>query len=43
MRPSKREHDGQQDLLRARLEQIVDFSHPLAKLARQIDWEFLEQ
>src|SRR3984957_3400716 len=43
MRPTKRDQDGQQDLLRSRLDQIVDLAHPLAKLARSIDWSFLEQ
>ena len=31
------------DLLLARLDQIVDMGHPLAKLAATIDWGFLEQ
>jgi hypothetical protein len=36
--------DGwQKDLFRARLDQIVDMIHSLAKLARAIDWGFLEQ
>lgn len=30
-------------LFRARLDQIVDMGHPLAKLARAIAWGFLEQ
>ena len=34
---------GQTDLFRARLDQIVDLQHPLAKLARTIDWGFLEE
>ena len=43
MRPKERRESGQNDLFRARLEQIVDLGHPLAKLARAIDWRFLEQ
>ena len=43
MRPTKRDQGGQQDLLRSRLDQIVDLAHPLAKLGRSIDWSFLEQ
>src|ERR1700749_5062884 len=43
MRPAKRDQGGQQDHLRSRLDQIVDLAHPLAKLARSIDWSFLEQ
>ncbi len=43
MRPTKQDQGGQQYLLRSRLDQIVDLAHPLAKLARGIDWSFLEQ
>ena len=42
MRPRQRRDSGQRDLFRARLDQIVDMQHPLAKLARAIDWGFLE-
>src|SRR5689334_23709595 len=42
MRPAERRDSGQQDLLRSRLDQIVDPAHPLAKLGRTIDWGFLE-
>lgn len=41
MRPRQRHDSGQRDLFRARLDQIVDMEHPLAKLARVIDWQFL--
>ena len=43
MRPKERRDSGQNDLLQARLEQIVDKGHPLAKLAATIDWRFLEE
>jgi IS5 family transposase len=43
MRPKERRDGGQKDLFRARLDQIVDMSHPLAKLARAVDWSFLEK
>ncbi len=43
MRPKERRDSGQKDLFRARLDQIVDLGHPLAKLAATIDWGFLEQ
>jgi len=43
MRPKERRDSGQKDLFRARLDQIVDIGHPLAKLAQAIDWGFLEQ
>jgi len=42
MRPRERRETGQNDLFKARLDQIVDIDHPLAKLARAIDWGFLE-
>ena len=42
MRPRERRDSGQNDLFRARLDQIVDLDHPLAKLDRAIDWRFLE-
>ena len=43
MRPKERRESGRSDLFRARLDQIVDLGHPLAKLARAIDWRFLER
>jgi IS5 family transposase len=43
MRPNERRESGQTDLFRARLDQIVDLEHPLVKLARVIDWRFLEE
>ncbi len=43
MRPRERRDSGQNDLFRARLDQIVDMKHPLAKLAAAIDWSFLEK
>ena len=38
MRPKERRDTGQNDFFRARLDQIVDMDHPLAKLGRAIDW-----
>jgi transposase, IS5 family len=43
MRPRERRDSGRQDLFRSRLDQIIDLDHPLAKLARTIDWRFLEE
>ena len=43
MRPKERRDNGQNDLFKARLDQIVDLGHPLAKLAQTIDWRFLEE
>jgi hypothetical protein len=42
MRPKERRESGQKDLFKARLDQIVDLDHALAKLARTIDWRLLE-
>ena len=42
MRPRELRDSGQNDLFKARLDQIVDTDHPLAKLGRAIDWGFLE-
>ena len=43
MRPKERRDNGQTDLLRSRLDAIIDMAHPLVKLAQTIDWSFLEQ
>jgi transposase, IS5 family len=43
MRPKERRDSGQADLLRSRLDAIIDMGHPLVKLSRTIDWSFLEQ
>jgi IS5 family transposase len=43
MRPKERRDTGQSDLLRSRLDAIIDMSHPLVKLATTVDWSFLEQ
>ena len=43
MRPKERRDTGQTDLLRSRLDAIIDMGHPLVKLAATIDWKFLEQ
>ena len=43
MRPRERRDSGQNDLFRARLDQIVDLGHLLARLAATIDWRFLEE
>ena len=42
MKPHERRETGEQDLFRARLDQIIDMSHELVKLAGTIDWRFLE-
>src|SRR6201981_3575514 len=43
MRPKERRETGQTDLLLSRLDAIIDMNHSLVKLARTIDWSFLEQ
>src|SRR5450631_2673864 len=43
MKPVARVDSGRNDLFRSRLDQIVDMNHALAKLARQVDWGFLEK
>jgi transposase, IS5 family len=39
---SRPRDDRQKDLLRPALEQIIDLKHPLARLAVEIDWGFLD-
>jgi IS5 family transposase len=43
MKPRERRETGEQDLFRSRLDQIIDMEHALAKLARAIDWGYLEE
>ena len=43
MRPRERRETDEQDLFRSRLDQIIDLNHALVKLARAIDWRFLEE
>ncbi len=43
MRPRERRETGQSDLLRSRLDAIIDMNHALVKLAQTIDWAFLEE
>jgi transposase, IS5 family len=42
MRPKERRETGEHDLFRSRLDQIIDLDHALVKLAKAIDWRFLE-
>ncbi len=43
MRPKERRETGAQDLFRSRLDQIIDLGHALARLAKAIDWRFLDE
>jgi transposase, IS5 family len=42
VRPKERRPSGQKDMFQSRLDQIIDPSHALVKLAQKIDWPFLE-
>jgi transposase, IS5 family len=42
MKPRARRQTGQNDLFKARLDQIIDLGHELVRLAGAIDWAFLE-
>ena len=43
MQPKERRETGEQDLFRSRLDQIIDLQHALVRLARSINWRFLEE
>ena len=43
MRPAKQPVPGQTDMFRSRLDQMINLDHELARLARLIDWRFLEE
>jgi len=43
MRPKERRESDEQDLFRSRLDQLIDLDHALVKLAKTIDWRFLEE
>src|SRR5262245_16845532 len=42
MRPKKHETTGEEDLFRARLDQIIDMKHELVQLAGRLDWDWLD-
>ena len=42
MKPRERRDNGQGDLLRSRLDAILDLDHQLVALAGKVDWVFLE-
>lgn len=43
MRPAKQSETGQMDMFRSRLDQILNLDHKLVRLARLIDWRFIEE
>ncbi|MGS1097260.1 IS5 family transposase (plasmid) [Aquamicrobium terrae] len=42
-KPIERRETGEQDLFRSRLDQMIDMTHELVRLAQRIDWRFLEE
>ncbi len=40
---SKPRDNRHKDLFRPSLEEIIDLGHPLARLSREIDWDFLDE
>ena len=42
MRPGKQEWTGEQDLFRARLDQIINMKHELVRLAQTLDWRWID-
>jgi IS5 family transposase len=42
MKPRERRETGEQDLFRARLDQIINMEHGLVKLAQAIAWPQIE-
>ena len=42
MRPRKTQMDGSGDLFRAQLDQIINMDHALARLADEIDWDWID-
>ena len=43
MRPRKTKHSGSGDLFRSRLDQIINMDHALVRLARKLDWEWIDE
>ena len=43
MKRRERRETGRSDFFKARLDQIIDMTHPRVRLAQRIDWGFLEQ
>lgn len=43
MRPKKTQPGGAGDLFRARLDQIINMSHELVRLAHELDWEWIDE
>ncbi len=43
MKPRERRETGEQDLFRARLDQIINMEHELVRLAKAVSWRFIEE
>ena len=43
MRPKREPEQAQRELLQMDLEQLIDMSHPLARLGLSIDWQSFEE
>lgn len=43
MRPGEQRWTGERDLFRARLDQIINMKHELARLAQTIDWSWIDE
>jgi IS5 family transposase len=43
MRPSKKRETGQFDMLRSRLDQIIDLEHELVRLGRKVAWGWIDE
>jgi IS5 family transposase len=43
MRPGEQRWTGERDLFRARLDQIINMKHELARLAQTIDWPWIDE
>ena len=43
MRPGEQNWTGEQDLFRARLDQIINMKHELVRLAQTIDWAWIDE
>jgi len=43
MRPPKQRETGQFDMLRSRLDQIINLEHELVRLGREVAWEWIDE
>ena len=43
MRPPKQRETGQFDMLRSRLDHIIDIEHEFVRLSREIAWDWIDE